>query len=176
MSEKPIIFSGPMVRAILAGRKTQTRRVKKKEISPYSVGDLLWVREAFCAYVPEHITDDKKCAYKANATPVSEELRLEFVKHGYPYKWHSPIHMPRWASRIFLRVTDVRLEMLQDIGEDDAKREGVEGIEPGDLFFNFMTLWETINAKRDYGWETNSWVWVISFEVVAEAKNVTPHL
>jgi hypothetical protein len=187
MKEFPIIFSGSMVKAILAGTKTQTRRVvahsegkcpgSGADVSPgyvylrpcYKPGAILWVRETFCAYVPEHVIDDKKYAYKADATPFSEEARLLYLKHGYPYKWRPSIHMPREASRITLKVTDTRMEKLQDIGEDDVRKEGVEGIEPGELFFNFISLWEAINAKnkkRNYGWDTNPLVWVVSFKVL----------
>lgn len=119
MQSKPIIFSGPMVRAILEGRKTQTRRIVKPnswviDISrcPYGhPGDHLWVRETFGE------SGYKRLEYKA------------FPADGKDFRcvsrWKPSIHMPRWASRINLLVKNVRVERLQDISEEDAKAEGV---------------------------------------------------
>jgi hypothetical protein len=104
------------------------------------------------------------------------------------YKWRPSIFMPREAARIFLKVTDVRVEQLQDISEEDAEREGVEQLElmqlkqiPNSLYVKiknqtilpdcshkagFYNLWDTLNDKRGYAWGSNPWVWVISFERV----------
>lgn len=163
---KPILFSTPMVKAILDRRKTQTRRVIKIDDAPenwrkslagsrYKPGDILWVRETWAPkrYQPERIY------YKAD----NELGSLVNVD-----KWRPAIFMPRAAARIFLRVTDVRVERLQDITEDDATAEGLRIGIGGEPYFScrdaFVALWNSINAKRGYGWDTNPWVWVISFE------------
>lgn len=198
--EKPIIFSTEMIRAILDGRKTQTRRIIKPQPPdtsllirgpewyepamknkfgelkpgkpiygiydeygewgikcPYYPGMVLWVRETWCnAGVFGY-------AYKATDTlPVS-------AKSG----WRSPRYMNREAARIFLKVNHVRVERLQDITEEDARAEGVKGIPRSrelyptdDYIYPFKRLWDNINAKRGYGWETNPWVWVIEFRRV----------
>ena len=153
MKERPILFSAPMVRALLDGRKTQTRRVMKHppderatEVSvesiygesvatyraypgqgsarhaiascPYgTIGDLLWVRETFGnGWTKRPVPDDKIC-YRA--TPL-EEQGFRFC-----YRWFPSIHMPRWASRITLEITDVRVQRLQDISEEDVISEGL---------------------------------------------------
>ena len=165
MKERPIIFSTPMVKAILDGRKTQTRRVikdqpplsmrdmfKPKNLKcPYGqVGDRLWVRETFKPY---------NCmggfAYKADGD----------LSTGFP--WKPSIHMPRGASRITLEITESRAERLQDISEEDAKAEGVKCCPNAvsDYKHHFMILWDSINGKK-YPWDSNPWVWVISFKVV----------
>ena len=198
---KPILFSTPMVRAILAGRKTMTRRVEKDVTSEYDYwgmekdfhvfgthnnlypalvkpqyqfGDILWVRETWTIEKPERI-NDWQYVYRAD----------DEVPNGYIPSWRPSIFMPREAARIFLRVTDVRVERLQDIDNDDAIKEGCAGA-PCDCLrlgrgwmgcescmntgwqepptVEFMQLWEHLNAKRGYGWDTNPWVWVYSFE------------
>lgn len=202
MAEKPILFSTEMVKAILAGRKTQTRRVIKpqphidsegmckwrdcqwmadgrigfpvtaiEDYAPYQPGDVLWVRETWAdlrgmgfGYDPR--TDKPfNFAYRADTKPGSDGDR---IRKEYGIKWKPSIHMPREAARIFLRVTDVRVERLQDISYDDCLREGMWncGTEV-DTLAMFQELWQTLNAKRGFGWETNCWVWVISFEVVS---------
>jgi hypothetical protein len=124
--ERPIIFSTPMVQAILDGRKTQTRRIVKlkvdskklkseKEKCPYGQpGDFLWVREA---YVPNYF-DDGSHGYRANWNKTAAEYVSE-------PKWKPSIHMPKAAARIWLRVKDVRVERVQEISEADIKAEGV---------------------------------------------------
>ncbi len=190
---KPMIFSTPMVRAILDGKKTQTRRVIKPQpdgeikanipyefygtkteriftdtkayLAPCSVGDILWVRETWG--VPISLAGD--IIYKA-----------DFVDRKAPLadgeKWRPSIFMPREAARIFLRVKNVRVERLQEITEEDARAEGVKPIRSalGQIYVQddhsigyrlaFEELWNEINAKRGYGWDTNPWVWVIEFE------------
>jgi hypothetical protein len=151
--EKPILFRGEMVRAILSGTKTQTRRVAKyavMQLSPYGqAGDRLWVRETFCRPRQEF----GQVLYRADG-----------VEH--PHGPRTPaIHMPRTLSRITLEIIEVRLQKLQDITEDDAKAElsyGLAAVSPArDLF---MVLWNTINDKRGYVWAVNPWVWAITFK------------
>lgn len=207
MKMKPIIFSTPMVQAILEGKKTMTRRVIKKKYNntdleirtdkygtrlierqndapadvkaigengeiittrhlvaiadvepPYRRGDILWVRETWA---------------EANGIidPSKENPKEHFIyKAGFMLyknaKWRSPRFMPRKAARLFLRVTDVRAERLQDISEEDAKAEGVTAINDSGCGYRgaFRELWNALNAKRGFDWYTNSWVWVIRFE------------
>jgi len=233
VKEKPILFSGPMVRAILEGRKTQTRRVMKvqapSEIQlddpsdhgfastcavlsagpshwfngdmrwtigaswgsqpcpprdahklpslkcPYGQpGDKLWVRETWA--VGDRDNDVLYAAdpsWNVNGVALPPSVNKGTVHAG---NWRPSIHMPRWASRITLNVTAVRVERLQAISEDDARAEGVTlGIDgqTGRLESGgaaFLKLWNIINAERGYGWTVNPWVWVISFHLL-EARN-----
>jgi len=189
---KPIIFSTPMVQAILDGKKTQTRRVIKPQpdgeikanipyefygtkteriftdtkayLAPCSVGDILWVRETFCEVPYEHnhvpikggYITIPKYAYKADS------------ERDYTGIWKPSIHMPREAARIFLQVTNVRVERLQDITEEDAIAEGmsktlVDGVTFISAKGKFHALWDTLYAKRGHPWENNPWVWVYEF-------------
>lgn len=176
--EKPIIFSGLMVRAIIDGRKSQTRRVLKPQPiwesewegygegcwvytnrndycfpmaeyqHPIQPGDRLWVREAFA-------TDGVVVRYAA--TDDIHELR----------KTKPSIHMPRWASRITLDVTEVRVQRLQDISEEDARAEGVRGNASGPwgcegVIEDFSDLWESIHGPGS--WDANPWVAAITFK------------
>ena len=220
MKEYPILFNGEMVRAILDGRKTQTRRVVKhptiehvvrvnsyrgktefdlimdNEIGtivscPYGVpGDLLWVRETWQGLVSVY-DEDLPWSHVA----VMHKRRENVVEIGYKADYPNPIddggwavwvpsiHMPRWASRITLRVTDVRVERVQEISHDDATAEGLTqwthessgtihyGITHADVWEKdprqtFQRLWDSINAARGHGWDVNPWVWVVSFERV----------
>lgn len=178
MKERPILFSAPMVRAILAGTKTQTRRVCTDEVADvlarfetvgtprYSAGDTLWVRETFAniaieGYPPTYF-------YRADG----EDLP-PFDARAADNRWRPSIHMPRTASRITLRVESVRVERLQDISEHDAVCEGIEpatrlacGADSHDPRQSFLELWDSINAARGYGWDSNPWVWVVQFERV----------
>ena len=206
MKERPILFSAPMVRALLAGTKTQTRRVVKLKPwhqieerddgapwpwmydgerdadhwlpCPYGQpGDRLWVREGFSG--PRCMEAQDGCA----ATPPSkwgESSRIWYWADGDPPTygdWTRPrprpsIHMPRWASRITLEVTGVRVERLQDISEADAVAEGVKNSLhlPGGRFAteNFAHLWWSING--DGSWEANPWVWVVEFKRIEGEK------
>lgn len=177
---RPILFSGPMISAILAGKKTQTRRIAKMNVSgrvaragrnwhpddPNAViacpfgqsGDRLWVRETWFDATPfldAPVFSDLmgKFAYKADGTFIG------------CHKWRPSIHMPRVASRITLAIDDVRLEHLQSVTYIDAKAEGVtyeKGyVDPRD---SFRRLWESIAGPGS--WDINPWVWVISFRVV----------
>ena len=167
MSEKPIIFSSEMVKSILEGRKTQTRRVIKQQENhaidncPFGKpGDTLWVREKFLMHYPEdhsvlYVDDMEKAGFKQSE-----------------WCWKPSIHMPRWASRINLVIKSVRVERLWYISENDAIAEGATPSCVGDDLdylkyrSGYMFLWDSINAKRGYGWDKNPWVWVIEFEVM----------
>lgn len=203
---KPILFNTEMVRAILDNRKTVTRRVVKpqekifKNLSfgytaftpnghisvrgewtdrdgnkrygenfiklPYCPGDLLYVRETWCQPAAHTFW------YKADSTVQN-------------IKWRPSIHMPREAARIFLRVTDVRVERLQDISDKDLLREGEEPYIRADGMFDrrntktsFIGMWNSTLKPKDrplYGWAANPWVWVVAFEKVSreEAENGT---
>ena len=185
---KPILFSGEMVRAILDGRKTQTRRVIKPQPSagvrrsvfvlsgledghgrelrcPYSrPGDTLWVRETF-GVITQPLTGEKSAIYKATHKPEFPNEQLGFDGS----KWRPSIFMPRWASRITLRVVGVRVETLWDMTVSKMIAEGVAEIENNDKhpLTPFITLWDSINADRGYAWYTNPWVWVVEFEEVS---------
>lgn len=186
MKERPILFSAPMVRALLDGSKTQTRRVAKitdaghvKEprghrrwhpgdpaaslACPYGQpGDRLWVRETWRANA------DGGFEYKACEGPMLSAFRQIF-DDILKRKWKPSIHMPRAASRILLEVTAVRLERLQDISRGDAMAEGcpfqnmAQGDDPRKWFSD---LWITLNGHGS--WAVNPLVWVIEF------KRVTP--
>jgi len=210
-----------MVCAILAGRKTQTRRVvtarwlphdhAKIEIGlerdssghivhrdgvyfgnvhcPYGApGDQLWVRETWCS---AYSTGCFGSMFAADGAFVQGRRRSEKGPHynadDVPpgIKWRPSIHMPRWASRIILAVTDVRVERLQDISEADAEAEGIERGEdffqcptwrdyqseepvqswfPDDPIGSFHSLWDSINGSRPAcSWDDNPWVWVVEF-------------
>lgn len=214
MSMKPILFNTEMVHAIQSGTKTVTRRVVKSwyfgsvfemfrgelcEASPYKPpidngngttthfvrrfspckppyrpGDILYVRETFCI-------NNFGYHYRAdwpddNCTDMSADD-----------KWHPSIHMPREAARIFLRVTDVRVERLQETTETQAKNEGAEPAfeyntpegpvivfdEDGYYILGFKRLWNGTIKPTDralYGWDANPWVWVIEFERCEKPK------
>lgn len=214
MAEKPILFSAEMVRAILAGRKTQTRRLVKPRPacmqpggtikpspsdvgmfivenwekqgrafldfgrrddirSPYAPGDTLWVREQLAR--PGWAGDP--WLYAADLQPVMVEKAdqtemLVWAQHKQQ-DYCPSIHMPRWASRITLRVTGVRVERVRDISDEDVQAEGItyeqamafadEG--SPDYSMAFRELWHTIHAADGpNGWAANPWVWVIEFE------------
>lgn len=177
MSKKPILFNTEMVQAILKGRKTCTRRVLKQPFevhpngfitkrkgnerlipyeAPYEVGDILYVRETW-------LKGDDGYHYKANSTSSSEEARKEFG-----YKWKPSIHMPKLAARILLKVTDVRVERLQDITHEQILKEGTNVIKSSydrdDYKFCWINLWESTCTKEECRWDANPFVWVIEFE------------
>lgn len=191
MKINPILFNTEMVRAIIEGRKTVTRRIvsqsvwenfvfedgkvinyldKKRNIlesplykAPYQPGDILYVREKWCEN-PNY----KEFYYAAKRAPG--------VSAPYGLRWRSSIHMPREAARIWLKVTDVRVERLQAMTLDDCLSEGVtvrpEAFnDPENAYLqakeNFTAIWDgTIKQeKREiYGWDVNPWTWVIAFE------------
>lgn len=195
--EKGLIFNSEMVRAILDGRKTQTRRpIKWKQTRfteigeredgskwPWSedaehacdfwhpcpfgaVGDRIWVRETWNKY-------GGLLTYRADHDWI-DDMRKETVCTA---KWVPSIHMPRWASRILLEITDVRVERLNAISQEDAQAEGMEltgwrptysdpdsGGEVMTPYDNFAELWSSIYG--DESWKANPWVWVIEFKRV----------
>jgi hypothetical protein len=183
MKEKPILFSGEMVRAILEGRKSQTRRVVKvRGVSddvagwlhymaravdmecPYGKpGDRLWVRETW-------LRDGDVTIYKADLAKV--------LADSWNGHWRPSIYMPRAASRIALEVIKVRVERVQDISHNDACIEGAPS-EPelndygtGSIYIDwYANLWDKLNAKRGYGWKVNPWVWVVEFKQVNGGEN-----
>ncbi len=186
---KPIIFSTLMVRAILDGKKTMTRRVVKfpegttGRLPPsgardylyypggikrarYKAGDILWVRETWCE-LPKH-----KYHYRADAGRGTDK---EFFEAVTDIKWRPSRYMPKAAARIFLRVTaDSRFERLQDMDIDEMIKEGVkvdditttQGIIEYRVVDRFEELWDSINAKRGYPYEANPWVEVVEFEKI----------
>ena len=178
MAEKPILFNTEMVKAILSGAKTQTRRLIKPVAMdftyedgcparqcPYSPGDILWVRETWCALPVSpggHIRIPNCYYYRADP-----EMRPE----SWRGNWCPSIHMPRKAARLFLSVKDVRAEMLQDMTPDDCIKDGGFTIEAVNLLGVaplFGALWDSTLKNADipkYGWFANPWVWVIEFDV-----------
>ncbi|HCD2903306.1 TPA: hypothetical protein NBM14_001001 [Klebsiella pneumoniae] len=236
MKERGMIFNGEMVRAILDGRKTQTRRIMKVQPKPSksrpgdfwfsskklesmvhvsdlapgnspiadyhlfiqehccpfgAVGDRIWVREtARCEWQRGDFKDaafETGVTYKADGERQSfrsAEQHKTFPRRSHAANgdlaWHPSIHMPRWASRIMLEITDVRVERLNAISEEDATAEGVPPAGsllpdyPGTFLtpkgdfatakVAFQRLWESIYGEES--WKANSWVWVISFKRV----------
>ncbi|MEB6412528.1 hypothetical protein [Enterobacter vonholyi] len=177
MTERGMIFNGEMVRAILDGRKTQTRRPvnpstanlldlqgqyphKKYNIScPFgAVGDRIWVRETW-AEAGASAPDLK--LYRANY-PAHVPTHYENVPPAEDVRWTPSIHMPRWASRILLEITVVRVEQLNDISEEDARSEGISGSSARDLKEAYAALWLSIYGSDS--WRANPWVWVIEFK------------
>lgn len=224
MNDKPLLFTGDMIRALLreieqpGAGKTQTRRVIKPQprwyeagdglpatwswaakgadnpnsknaglygnsaemgetafkqmlidVCPYGQpGDLLWVREGFRSRRVDKLPGE--VVYKADHPGAAT------VPGSYGRSWKPSIHMPRWASRLTLRITDVRVERVQDISEADAIAEGINlkraGAVQGESYGSawaprlFRELWDSINAAKGYGWKENPWVWVIEFEVI----------
>lgn len=213
MKERPILFNTEMVRAILTGRKTQTRRVVKfkdhqptTELNflpsvyphfqfeagnrhwqaecPYGKkGDVLWVRESCLWVMSDHAPDllegsrDRtQWVYKAS----EHEDFMKYAKEQYGYKWKPSIHMPKDAARIWLRITNVRVERLQDITRSEIRREGL--ICPKELCGDdthpnyrqwypqaWKELWQSINGENS--WKANPWVWVVEFERVEKPIN-----
>jgi hypothetical protein len=205
MTDRPIPFSGPMVLAILAGTKTQTRRLirPRKHASliaggwtddyvldpgnaawlaqevPYAVGDRLWVREAWRT---ELLYDDRQPSGIPPGTHIWYEASQPLVEDDIRGRLRPGKFMPRWASRLTLTVTDVRVQRLQEISEEDARAEGVLWVpghgeitredllcDPG--YSNFLdcrqgyeVLWDSLNAHRA-PWESDPWIVAISFSV-----------
>ena len=195
MAEKPIIFCGGMVRAILEDRKRQSRRVVKTtkhrdygcELSPceiageiqrgdfrccpYPIGTRLWVRETWRPLsddgVPMVPDDD-------GALPVEYRADADFV-HGHGVAWRPSMFMPRLASRITLEVTDVRVQRVQEITPADAKAEG-DHERSGKLGYYergalchvdwYRMVWDGINEKRGFGWAVNPWIWAYTFRAL----------
>lgn len=169
MKEKPILFSTAMVRAILDGRKTMTRRVCKIQPIPIITGyDLTATLTAGCPYGK---VDDRlwvRETWMPGDSAVKYYYRATKPEQGNYFKWHPSIFMPREASRITLEITNIKIERLQDISAMDIEREGTltENTEISKVLDIWIELWDSINAKRGYGWETNPWVWCISFKKI----------
>lgn len=231
MKERPIIFSEPMVRAILAGKKTQTRRTiapqpthaqhhkwhrklvyegehrlwcwkehtfenlwdegiresdraRLAALNPHGVaGDRLWVRETWQAWRQTNVEYDE-WEVEGDQGRIRDS-RIEYASTSESTgPWRSPIHMPRWASRITLEITEVRVQRLQDLSEKDAWAEGIDdvdgliddasirraaraaGCSHEDAKATFGALWDEINGKRA-PWASNPWVWAITFRRLA---------
>lgn len=199
MAEKPILFNGEMVRAILDGRETQTRRPVKWPVmsrsdgskqriftaynvaemnqllrerqrhplrqikSPYALGDLLYVRETW-ALATGH-TGDPCCAVRYRADGEIRSLTVPKVTANFGSnlsisdKWRPSVHMPKWAARIWLRVTSVRVEQVRDITDEDVIAEGIRS--------GVMTARDAIGelwSEICESCERNDWVWVYEFE------------
>ncbi|HIB5334629.1 TPA: hypothetical protein ACWW19_003027 [Klebsiella quasipneumoniae subsp. similipneumoniae] len=209
ITERGMIFNAEMVRAILDGRKTQTRRpIKWKQTRfteigeredgskwpwsedaehafdfwhpcPFgSVGDRIWVRETFQgplfdfdlmdSYCKDSTPFEKSefCVYKADGVPAPEFYDADDELHCC---WRPSIHMPRWASRILLEITGVRVERLKSISDRDALREGCStaDMKSGDCVADvFARLWASIYG--DESWNSKPWVWVIEFKRIEE--------
>lgn len=192
MKERPILMSAPMIKAILDGRKTITRRVIKRmpryddvdgviwyedmygdwhemsKICPYGQpGDRLWVRETMKVddRLGWHYSADGAIVY---CKPEHESDMIIWAHHKETE--HCPsIHMPRWASRITLEVTGVRVERLQEISEMDAVKEGIKFERMVGVKYHryqFRELWDKINGERGYSWESNPWIWRVEFKKI----------
>ena len=168
-----------MVKAILEGRKTQTRRVIKPQPvwdlessfwkaedwlthCPYGqVGDRLWVRETW-SYGTKN-QQPNGVIYKADGTLLPDSLARGSYSATQGWgKWSPSIFMPKWAARTWLEITKERVERVQEITREDIEREGCSNAVNNSLFF--PKVWDSLNAKRGFGWDTNPWVWVIGFK------------
>jgi hypothetical protein len=187
---RPIIFGAESVRRILSGQKTQTRRVIRETLyhfagaeypwqiqrrngewccwkamdqliawhCPYGIGDRLWVKET---WMPVDVTF---------RVPARFEWRIDLTgqRHAVVYRadvdyhcsWRSPLHMPRWASRLLLEITEVRVERLQESNDADIVAEGFNSRH------HFVEAWDQLNAKRGYPYASNCWVWALTFKMV----------
>lgn len=206
ITERGMIFNAEMVRALLSGRKTQTRRIIKPQPEatlsgslsgkwlsrplnglllpkiediaihcPFGVvGDRIWVRETFQGPLfdydlmdsyckdPTPFEKPEFCVYKADGVPAPEFYDADDELHCC---WRPSIHMPRWASRILLEITNVRVERLKSISDGDAIREGCStaDMKSGNCVADvFARLWASIYG--DESWNSNPWVWVIEFK------------
>lgn len=170
--ERPILFNSQMVCAILAGTKTQTRRPstsdKLRELpAPAEVGDVLWVRETWRTHErPEDMVDGIQFAADGAFVPINNTFAAAEAwvvahdnnKHGG--KWRPSIHMPKWAARIRLEVTDVSLERVQSITEEEARAEGIEKHNARD---EFVRLWDRIYGP--HSWTLDDYVWALTFRL-----------
>lgn len=220
MTERPILFSGPMIRALLAGWKTQTRRVVNPQPKgPFhsasgawvdmdqenstiteircrygEPGDLLLVRETWqyadwtedgYPYIRYRADDSKRLCERINDewaerltdiwAGLSDESNYSIDGRAADRRWRPAIHMPRWACRLTLRLTDVRVEQLMDISADDAEAEGWPHRNTGGAGAPlrdaypigwYANLWDDINGRGS--WEQNPWVWALTFEVLKQ--------
>jgi hypothetical protein len=228
LNEHPILFSAEMVRAILDGRKTQTRRVITPQPEPCDIelpfsesvlepswwsnyerwdgvaqqmvegdvktrwwhcpygrpGDRLWVRENWNALMAGSWTEHRNPTRGNCEVRYAASDRLaDMTAKDRGYRWRPSIHMPRWASRITLEITAVRVERIQQISHEDGIAEGIDAWidslpqekRNGDVRAQSLSLkqlaysylWDSINGKRGFGWDKNPWVWVVEFKRVA---------
>lgn len=201
--ERPILFSGPMVRAVLDGRKSQTRRVMKPQPVLYGNKSSFPGHFAECEGRWSHVTPNPNGTWNENSKPVKcpygqpgdplyvKQPWLAITQDGNravddwrkasrfigrytdgpdvrevywpPTRWRNARFMPKVAARIWLRVTNVRVERVQDISEADTKSEGVVYPENAWSIANFVELWDSINKKLGFEWKSNPWVWVVEF-------------
>lgn len=188
VKERGMIFNDEMVRAILGGNKTQTRRIVEEKFygravaaellakhCPYGQpGDRIWVRETY--RVHGKATDVATLVYRASVrnswTEQTHRVPVEVCNKPVSEKWTPSIHMPRWASRILLEITDVRVERLHDMSEADAKAEGATPatykITPSEAVYRvgFGDIWRSIYGQDN--WLSNPLVWVIDFKRIQE--------
>lgn len=192
MRERPILFSGPMVRALLDGSKTQTRRMVKhpalKDLSyivhcgdgwwgdeegdvqalcPHGQpGDRLWVRESWMdtssTGIESRDPHTLKLTRYAYMADTPAGSYADQCRKDFGLKWKPSIHMPRAACRITLEITGVRVERLQDISDADARAEGMPATVANSPRVWFASLWESINGPGS--WDANPWVWVVEFK------------
>jgi hypothetical protein len=207
MIARPTLFSGPMIRALRDGRKSQTRRIcnPQPQLSSHhepvraeSRGGGAWV---FMVHTdrPSYAfaTGDMRCPYGQAGDLLwvreSHSFLLESLSGGAAPVWcwadgnppegdydkiRPSIHMPRWASRLTLKITEVRVERLQSISSADAIAEGIApsanvttiDCATPDPRLEYASLWDSLNFKRGFGWGLNPWVWVLTFNV--EKRNV----
>ena len=220
MKTHPILFNTEMVQAILQGRKTQTRRTKGldfintdpsnwkieqlislwakskdfdiKEIKkPYEVGDILWVRENFYSIESEnHWSVSQMVMCKSEIFYAADLSDYKTTRPLHRGKNRPSIHMPKKFARIFLQITDVRIERLNDISDKDSISEGIktDNCEGKDCYYfypsndlrddsyldspktSFYSLWNSINGEK--AWASNPWVWVIEFERIEKPTNI----
>lgn len=180
---KPILFSTEMVRAILDGRKTVTRRVIKPAAmgmtytdgsparqSPYCPGDILYIRETWCDNIDHEIYpfELEMYWYKADAPDKMLPVVPEWFRG-----WHSSTTMPFEAARIFLRVKEVQVRRLQEITCGEILKEGVKSKKPEWIKIDFADLWNSTIKPADielFGWAANPWVWVIEFDRISREE------
>lgn len=215
MKERPILFSTPMVQAILAGNKTQTRRVMRRQpdaveyfkrgeettdtnaeyailrcynnpkgfkkcnsgwfananyktpFHEFNVGDRLWVRETWQIIGdPASLPCQRhNLIYKADY-PNCVDKHYDTIPDISEVKFKPSIHMPRWASRILLEITNIRVERLQNISEEDATAEGMVADDDYCAEQYYSIYWNKKHGWKEKGWNANQWVWVVEFKVI----------
>ena len=202
--ERPILFNTEMVQAILEGRKTTTRRIVKpqpngmlkcviphevkgkscwveenadlkgkfKDYRSFEIGDVLYVRETF--FIGD-ILNEAEDIVESNLIFYRADKKVKNIDYE-SIKWRPSLHMPKKLARIFLKVTDVRVERLREMSEKDAEKEGAVSSSDKHCFClrSFIDIWNNTLKKdqlKDYGWEVNPWVWVIEFERVDSESN-----
>jgi len=169
VAERPILFQGPLVAAVLRGEKTVTRRLYGRRFR-CDAGDRLYVRETHAivpatAYRASREEDGSQVPHRVSPDGLEWAVYREGWTRCKPGRWRPSIHMPRWASRISLYVVDARLEHLQELTHADALREGVQPDRPGwSAVPPFARLWDKINGHRDgASWAENPLVWRVEF-------------